>query len=225
MGYHAIPVETPLRDYEPPELQIECVRCKRNATVKVQAMAKKFGMGIPIGDLVRQVAGSGKRPCGLAGTGQCAARAWEPPVWHWADLERAWRGGWIARLHCRRNRAGLKATTPCPEMVIVDVETLVATLGYEFKLERLPNAMPEVSLRTRRCGVDRAGSVAGTVRPGGGRGAAAVEADAGAEGIASAEGGRRRSWKIDYWCEKPRPRPPDHVHEARPLHHRDRRID
>jgi len=141
VGYRAIPIETPLRDYQPPELQIECIRCKRSANLKVQAMAKRFGMNVAIGDLVRQVALAGERPCGLAGTGQCSARAWEPPPWHWADLDRAWRGGWIARLRCRRNRAGLKASKPCPEIIIVDVETLVATLGYDFKLKHLPSRM------------------------------------------------------------------------------------
>ncbi len=141
MTFRLIPVETPLRDYEPPELRMECDRCKRSATLKVQAMAKRFGANVPIGDLVRQVALAGKQPCGLAGTSQCGARAWEPPPWHWADLDGAWKGGWIARLRCRRNRAGLKATKPCPEMVIVDVETLVATLGYDFKLEHLPSRM------------------------------------------------------------------------------------
>ena len=64
VGYRAIPIETPLRDYEPPELQIECVRCKRSANLKVQAMAKRFGMNVAIGDLVRQVALAGERPCG-----------------------------------------------------------------------------------------------------------------------------------------------------------------
>lgn len=141
MGYRLVPIETPLRVYQPPEMQVECARCKRTATVQVQALRKKFGDNLPVGDIVRQVAASGKTPCGLALTGQCSARAWEPPPWHWADLDRAWKGGWFARLHCRRNRAGLKPTRPCPESVIVDVETLVATLGYDFKLEHLPARM------------------------------------------------------------------------------------
>ncbi|RYE86286.1 MAG: hypothetical protein EOP19_07260 [Hyphomicrobiales bacterium] len=141
MGYREIPIETPLSAYEPPELQVECVRCKRNATLAVQTLRKRFGNNVTIGDLTRQVALSGRVPCGLAGTGQCSARAYEPPVWHWADLQRAWSGGWFARLHCRRNRAGLKPAKPCPEVVIVDVETLVATLGYDFKLEHLASKM------------------------------------------------------------------------------------
>ena len=141
MGWSAIPIETPLRDYEPPELQLQCARCNRTANLKVQVMAKRFGANISIGDLARRIAASGPKPCGLALTGQCSALAWQPPVWHWADLDRAWKGGWMARLRCRRNRAGLKATKPCPEMVIVDVETLVATLGYDFKLENLPSRL------------------------------------------------------------------------------------
>ncbi|MEO9227928.1 MAG: hypothetical protein ABI216_03095, partial [Devosia sp.] len=137
-----IPPETLLRDYEPPTLRVECLRCHRNAPqLKVQTLAKRFGSNILIGELARQVALSGQQPCGLAETGQCGARALEPPVWHWADLNRAWKGGWIARLYCRRHRAALKATQPCPEVVIVDVETLVAVLGYDFKLEHLPARM------------------------------------------------------------------------------------
>lgn len=142
VGWRLIPDEMHLRDYEPPVVQIECARCKRAAVnLTLQKLAKRFGTNLTMGALARQVAASGRPPCGLAHTGQCAARAWEPPVWHWADLDRAWKSGWIARLHCQRHRGGVKASRPCPEMVIVDVETLVATLGYDFKLENLPSGL------------------------------------------------------------------------------------
>lgn len=114
LGYRQIPVETPLRDFEPPELPIECARCKSSRTVKVQAMARRFGMNFTIGDLARRVALAGKQPCGQAENGQCGAQAWEPPVRHWADLDRAWKGGWMARLRCHRNRAGLKGDEALP---------------------------------------------------------------------------------------------------------------
>ena len=88
MVYRVIPIEMPLRDYEPPTLKVECLRCKRNAPdLQVQALAKRFGSNIVIGELARRVALSGRTPCGLAETGQCGARALEPPVfsapWMW----------------------------------------------------------------------------------------------------------------------------------------------
>ena len=142
MSFRLIPPETLLNDYEPPTLRVECLRCKRDAPeLKVEVLAKRFGSNIVVGELARRVALSGRHPCGLAETGQCGARALEPPAWTWADLNRAWKGGWIARLYCRRHRAAIKATHACPEIVIVDIETLVAVLGYDFKLEHLPARM------------------------------------------------------------------------------------
>src|SRR3569623_3061101 len=132
----------PLRDYEPTVLQVECARCNRSAVdITVQKLARRFGTNLSIGDLAKRVAASGRPPCNLAASGQCAARAWEPPVWHWADLDRAGKGGWMARLSCQRHRGGGKASKPCPEVVVVDVETLVATLGYDFKHQHLPSRM------------------------------------------------------------------------------------
>ena len=134
--------ETPLSAYRPPVIRVECLRCKRNAPdLDVQSLARRFGRSMAIGDLARQVAAAGRPACQLAISGQCGARALEPPVWHWADLEAAWRGGWLARLHCRRHHAALKKTSPCPEVVILDVETLVAAYGYDEKLARLPGRM------------------------------------------------------------------------------------
>jgi hypothetical protein len=131
-----------LAEYEPPTLKVECQRCRRSApSLKVQSLAKRFGDNITIGDLAKKVASSGETPCGLANTGQCGATAWEPPPWHWADLDRAWKGGWIARLYCQRHRGGVKQSKPCPEVVIVDVETLVSALGYSFKLQHLPSRL------------------------------------------------------------------------------------
>jgi len=140
--YRLIPPETPISAYKPPTIRVECLRCRKNAPdLEVAKLVKRFGRNIAVGDLARQVALASRQPCGLAATGQCGARALEPPVWMWAELEDAWRGGWLARLHCRRHHAALKKTQPCPEVVILDVETLIAAYGYDTKLERLPTRM------------------------------------------------------------------------------------
>ena len=60
---------------------------------------------------------------------------------HWAMLESAKRGGWAALLHCERHFAALKATKPCREVVELDVTTLVAELGHDFPLEKLPHRL------------------------------------------------------------------------------------
>jgi len=145
--YRLIPPETPLSAYRPPELKIECARCHRNApALQVHKLSKKFGINISIGDLTRQIAGTGQRPCGLAHQGHCSATAWEPPAWHWASLDHALKGRWLARLHCMRHTAALKRVEPCPEVTILDVETLHAAFGYDFPLARLPG-----KLRCRHC--------------------------------------------------------------------------
>lgn len=150
MTYRLIPPETPIRAYKAPELKIECNRCKRNAaSLEVYKLVKRFGTNLTIGDLVHQVAGSGRKPCGLVAGGQCSAQAYEPPVWHWATLEDALRGGWLARLHCMRHTAALKRVSPCPEVTVLDIETLYSTLGHDFKLERLPSRMSCTHCHTR----------------------------------------------------------------------------
>jgi hypothetical protein len=131
-----------LSAYAAPILRVDCARCRRTANdVDVSKVARRFGKTLTMGQVALAVAGSGRRPCGLAATGQCSAQVWEPPVWHWANLDQAWRGGWTARLRCRRQHAALKKTTSCADVVFLDIETLVATLGYDFKLERLPSRL------------------------------------------------------------------------------------
>jgi hypothetical protein len=141
MVFRVLPPEAPVRGYEAPEIQVDCPRCKRTATVRIETIVRRFGTNLTMGELARKIALAGKPPCGLADSGQCGARALEPPVWMWANLERAWRGGWTARLYCQRHHAAMKPTSPCPEVVIIDVETLVAALGGDFKLERLRTRM------------------------------------------------------------------------------------
>lgn len=143
--YRPIPPSTPLSAYRAPEFQLQCARCRRNAPeVKTYKMTRRFGSGITFADLVRQLAGSGPKPCGLASSGQCAAAAWEPPVEHWATLDQALRGRWLARVHCMRHTAALKRVDPCPEVTILDIETLHVAYGHDYPLSRL-------RMRCRHC--------------------------------------------------------------------------
>lgn len=146
-SYRLIAPETPLSAYKTPTLKVECHRCRRNAPeLQVHKLTRRYGLNLTMADLVRQIAGSGATPCGLAKDGQCSAQAWEPPVWMWATLDHALRGGWYGRLHCMRHTAALKRVDPCPEVTILDTERLHATFGYDYPLARLPG-----KLRCRHC--------------------------------------------------------------------------
>lgn len=145
--YRLIPPKTSLSAYKVPELKIECVRCRRNApSLQTYRLVQRYGGNLTIGDLVRMIAGSGSKPCGLVESGHCSAMAWEPPVEHWATLDHALNGRWLARLHGMRHVAALKRVEPCPEVTILDIETLHVTFGYDFMISRLPS-----KLRCRHC--------------------------------------------------------------------------
>jgi len=147
VSYRLIPPETPLSAYKVPELKIECARCHRNApSLQVHKLTRHYGNNLTIGDLVRLIAGSGRQPCGLAASGHCSAAAWQPPVDLWATLDDALKGHWLARLHCMRHTAALKRVDPCPEVTILDVETLHAVFGHDFPLARLRG-----KVRCRHC--------------------------------------------------------------------------
>ncbi|MBL8598878.1 MAG: hypothetical protein JNL14_14180, partial [Devosia sp.] len=49
----------------------------------------------------------------------------------------ALHGGWRAYLICRRHLESLKKGRPCPGDIELDIATLAAGLGHDFKLERL----------------------------------------------------------------------------------------
>jgi hypothetical protein len=72
MSYRLIPPEMLVAEYEPTTLRVACERCKLDAPeLKVQALRKRFGSNLTIGQLALKVALSGRTPCGLAETGQC----------------------------------------------------------------------------------------------------------------------------------------------------------
>src|SRR5690606_28595060 len=89
-------------------------------------------------------AAAGIPPCNLATIGdgtRCAAVPAEPSFWLWANLRQAQQEGWGARLICRRHLEALKRARPCPEVVGLDLDTLVAAFGYDLPLARLKNRL------------------------------------------------------------------------------------
>jgi hypothetical protein len=39
---------------------------------------------------------------------------------------------------CERHHQGLKVARPCPEMMEIEVKTLVASFGHTFTIDKLP---------------------------------------------------------------------------------------
>lgn len=143
-----------LDDYGPTELEIDCARCRRHAMVSTAMLRRKFG-NVRLSEIARRVAASGSPRCELALTGDgtgCAARPIEPPFHLWAMLRDAQRDGWGARLICERHLEALKRARPCPQVVDLDLDTLVASHGYDMPLERLPRRLrcPECGTRSIR---------------------------------------------------------------------------
>ncbi|MEO6014875.1 MAG: hypothetical protein ABIQ30_14980 [Devosia sp.] len=154
MTFRLIEPHETFRTYNAPTVQIECVRCKRNAPdVDVHNLRQRFGEGLPIVAIAKQVAAAAREnPCGLAlmGSGQqCSVRAFEPPVWHWANLYQALHGHWHAIMHCNRRHEGLKRGKPCAEPIELDIPTLSAALGHDFKLAKLNSRCECPSCHTR----------------------------------------------------------------------------
>lgn len=132
----------PVAAYKTPVVQVECHRCRRNAPeLEMYKLIKRFGRNLTMGQLALKVAAAGRKPCGLADGGQCGAKPYEPPAWMWARLGDAVKGNWLARLTCERHMASLRRTSPCPEITVLDVETLAIAFGYDFPLARLINKL------------------------------------------------------------------------------------
>lgn len=141
-----------LNAYKPPELGIDCPRCRRRAFALTAKLAARYGAGITLGDLARRVAADGNPPCALAGAEGnvlCGAMPVEPPIETWADLGQALNGGWVATMQCGRRHAALKAAKACPGPIMLDVATLVASFGHDGKLDRLPPRLRCPSCGTR----------------------------------------------------------------------------
>jgi len=126
--------------YQLPVVGFRCARCNRNADVDIALVRKRFGAGVTLLEVARQLAADGGR-CALAAEGFdniCGARPYEPDVTVWATLSHAKFGGWGARLRCRRHMAALKTVKPCPEVIDLDPVQLIASHGHDQRLDRLP---------------------------------------------------------------------------------------
>jgi hypothetical protein len=128
-----------LDDYAPTQLDVDCRRCNRHASASTAVLKAKYG-NPTLGEVARAVAADGSPPCNLAsavGNVLCSAIPIEPPVDQWAELSHALHGGWRGHITCHRHHQGLKATKSCPGPERLDVRTMVAVLGHDFRLERL----------------------------------------------------------------------------------------
>jgi hypothetical protein len=125
-----------------PIIWINCARCSRHTAPHVATLQRKFGAMTTLGEAARLVAARGG--CHLAKDAVqniCSVRVEEPPIDHWASLDHARRFGYAGRLHCHRHLAAMKSTRPCPMVWDLDLDTLVAVLGWDFPLERLPSRL------------------------------------------------------------------------------------
>lgn len=144
-----------IEQYELPVVDISCTLCKRNApAVSTSMLQKKYG-NVTLGEACRLVARA--RGCVRAEKADqnfCQSRPFRPTIWHWASLDHARRLGYAALLHCNRHFASLKATKPCRGAVTLDLDTLVAVLGHDQKLEFLPSKLQCPSCGTKMIHVE-----------------------------------------------------------------------
>lgn len=137
-----------LGGYKAGNWRIECLRCRRAATVERYDMIRRYGENITLAEAAQKVAA--RAGCNLAaihGGPGCSVQVFETPVWTWARLRDARYGGWQAYATCHRRFAALKAVDSCPEVVLLDIHTLVAVLGDDFPLEHL-----QAKLKCPHCG-------------------------------------------------------------------------
>lgn len=140
-----------IESYPPREWRIECARCRREAVVDRYDMMRRFGSGITLAECARKVAAlKGCNLADLEGGRSCGVRALETPPETWGSLQDARLGNWLGYLICCRQMAGLKKTTSCPELIRIDVLSVIALLGNDFPLERLSG-----KLKCPLCGTSR----------------------------------------------------------------------
>lgn len=133
------PRTTTLDQFEAPEFRIECRSCRRSGVVKRADMIRRFGAATTLQECARQAAAlKGCTRASSYGIGTCSVLVAEVPAWTWASLMNARIGGWRAFLTCHRRFAALKKVDSCSELVELDVLSLIATLGDNFPLEKLP---------------------------------------------------------------------------------------
>lgn len=133
--------QLPLKKYRPPQISVDCARCRRHGLVTVSTV--KLGESATVSDLVRHVAQAGKCQLAMGEPYACSAIPIEPPVEQWAALEDAKWGNWTLWLKCARSMAALKSVKACPGPIALDVRSLVARLGFNFPLSKLRLICPD----------------------------------------------------------------------------------
>jgi hypothetical protein len=130
------PKTVTLSSYRPPVFTVSCPRCNRSAEVDRQAMLRRFG-DVSLHEVAQRIASAGGCQLAVDADPICSSTAFEiDPTW-WGSLDEAFRGGWTGRLTCARHTVALRRTEPCPGFLDLDVKTLIAILGGDFKLEKL----------------------------------------------------------------------------------------
>lgn len=75
------------------------------------------------------------------GTDRCQIRSDGIPEATPTTIGKAMHGKWRGFIECQRHHQGLKQAKPCGVEVELDLPTLVAALGYDFEIPRLPSKL------------------------------------------------------------------------------------
>lgn len=134
------PRTTLLSQYRPPVIGVDCHRCNRTAELKVAAMIKRYG-DVTMHELARRVAADGGCALATPDNPLCSARAEEPEIWTWGCLDDARRFGWQGFIVCHRKLEAMKRGKSCSGEFAIDLNTLIAVLKWDFRLDRLPSRL------------------------------------------------------------------------------------
>lgn len=75
------------------------------------------------------------------GIDRCQIRSDYPPETIPPTIGKAMHGKWRGFIACQRHHQGLKQAKPCGVEAELDLPTLVAALGYDFEIARLPSRL------------------------------------------------------------------------------------
>ena len=130
-----------LSEVKPQAIGFNCNSCYRHAVVDWWELYRRFPGDPVLTEIALTLAKSTTgNPCRQPD--HCLARPLEMPVDTWATLDHAYRGRWRVQLECGRRHEGLKAAKSCPRLFELDVRTLYALLGRDYRIDRLRPRCP-----------------------------------------------------------------------------------